>query len=258
MQTKEQRKSAAGLRTKRRAKNVIQQRPTKGKAPTAVKRKSAKKKVVKKKLQRAGKGLLPKVKVEKKKAPAPKGKKKAIPEAARKLTPSAAVKAFDQAVSLFYHHDFESARRAFTNFIHQFHQETEMVARARTYVTICAQRLSHPPSLPRDAEALYDRGIIELNSGRILEAISYFEKALKYEPDAPHIIYSLAAAHSRLGSIEKALEELKKAVGLREVLRIQARRDSDFVNLYTHPGFQELVGWELVEEPAPLPHISES
>jgi tetratricopeptide (TPR) repeat protein len=94
--------------------------------------------------------------------------------------------------------------------------------------------------------------VIELNLGHVLEAISFFEKALKYEPAAAHILYSLAAAHARMGSIEQAVKELKEAVRQREMFRIQARQDSDFTSLYTHPEFQELVGWELVPD-TPFP-----
>jgi len=263
---KKQSGSASGTRAKGRVKKAVKEKPEKAakkKAATAVKPKASKKKaghkrVAKPKPPQVSKRALPKVKRKSQAKVAPRARKKAVKEKARLLAPSEAVKAFGQAVNLFYHQDFDHARRAFASFINRFPEETEMIARARSYVAICEQRLSHPPSLPRDAEALYNRGIIELNYGRILEAISYFEKALKYEPEASHIIYSLAAAHARLGSAEKALAELKDAIRLREILRIQARHDSDFISLYTHPEFQELVGWELVEEPAPLPQPSES
>ncbi|RMG48369.1 MAG: tetratricopeptide repeat protein [Acidobacteria bacterium] len=168
------------------------------------------------------------------------------------------MKAFERAVNLFHRHKFESAQRAFTQFIERYPQEAEMVVRARSYLAICQRQLSRPPATPRDAEALYDRGIVELNYGRIREAISYFQKALKRDPEAPHILYSLAAAHARLGQLEQALEELKEAVKRREVLRIHARRDADFVNLYAHPEFQQLVGWEVVEESPPLSPSTES
>jgi tetratricopeptide (TPR) repeat protein len=253
-------------RAKGRVKKAVKAKPKKpvkkklaaAVKPRAVKQKAGKKRIAKPKPRRVGRRVLPKAKRKMKAPVAPGARKKAIKPPAvkvklRPLIPSAAVKAFGKAVNLFYHQDFDAARRAFANFINEFPEETEMIARARSYVAICDQRLSHPPSLPRDAEALYNRGIIELNSGRIQEAIAYFEKALKYEPGASHIIYSLAAAHARLGVVEQALAELKDAVRLRDVLRIQARHDSDFVSLYAHPEFQELVGWEIVEEAPPPP-----
>jgi tetratricopeptide (TPR) repeat protein len=96
---------------------------------------------------------------------------------------------------------------------------------------------------------LYNQGVYELNRGQVEQAISYFEKALKTQPEADHILYSLAAAHARLGQVAQALEELRQAIERREEYRIQARRDSDFTSLYSHPLFQELVGWEVIESP---------
>jgi tetratricopeptide (TPR) repeat protein len=241
--------------------------------PKAAGKKAVKKKTARQKPVKASRSAPPKVKGKKPGKAAPiarpkagiKSRTKAAPEARpetlnavpRVFTPSPAMKAFGHAVNLFSRHEFDSARRSFAGFVERFPAETEMIVRVRSYMAICDQRLSHPPSLPRSAEALYNRGIIELNSGRILEAVSYFEKALKYEPGAAHVLYSLAAAHARLGQTQQAVSELKDAVRLREVLRVQARHDSDFVNLYTYTGFQEIVGWEVVEEPTPEPESSE-
>ena len=59
--------------------------------------------------------------------------------------------------------------------------------------------------LPRDADSLYDRGVIELNRGEYVAAQEMFERALKREPEAAHIHYGLAATRARLGSIDLAL-----------------------------------------------------
>jgi TolA-binding protein len=166
---------------------------------------------------------------------------------AKPAFPSLPVRIFGEAVNLFNHHNFEKAREAFEKFVERFPNESEMVARARTYLAICDQRLARPPGTPRNAEALYNQGVFELNRGQIEQAVRYFEKALKAEPEADHVLYSLAAAHARLGQIALALEELKQAVAKREVYRIQARRDPDFSALYSHPAFQDLVGWEIIQ-----------
>lgn len=157
------------------------------------------------------------------------------------------MKIFGQAIRLFNRQDFASAREAFSSFIETFPNEVEMVARAKTYITVCDQRLSRPPTAPRTAEALYDRGVFELNRGETEQAIAYFERALKSEHSADHVLYSLAAAHARLGMLGEALEELGRCVNKRESYRIQARRDPDFRPLYQNERFQELVGLEPTE-----------
>jgi tetratricopeptide (TPR) repeat protein len=158
-----------------------------------------------------------------------------------------AIRAFEQAIKIFNRHDFEKARAAFEGVIERFPEEPEVLARARAYLTICEQRLGHSPATPRTAEALYDRGVIELNRGQIGQAVLLFEKALRLEPDADHIVYALASAYAKGGNIEGALERLKQCIRQNETYRIHARRDPDFRGLYTCAEFQKLVGLEVVE-----------
>jgi len=157
------------------------------------------------------------------------------------------VKAFEQAVRLFHRQDFERAREAFQALIERFPAEAEVLARARAYLAICEQKLRAPRPVPRTAEALYDRGVIELNRGQIALAISYFEKALRLDPRADHAVYALAAAYARGGQVERALAMLRQAIAMREAHRWHARRDPDFHSLYANPEFQKLVGIEIIE-----------
>lgn len=158
-----------------------------------------------------------------------------------------AIRAFEQAIKIFNRHDFEKAREAFESVIERFPEEPEVLARARAYLTICEQRLGQSPATPRTAEALYDRGVIELNRGQIGQAVLLFERALRLEPDADHIVYALASAYAKGGNIERALETLKQCIRKNETYRIHARRDPDFRSLYTCEEFQKLVGLEIVE-----------
>jgi len=160
---------------------------------------------------------------------------------------SPAVRAFEQAVRLFNRQEFERAREAFQAVIERFPTEAEVLARARAYLAICQQKLQTPRPVPRTAEALYDRGVIELNRGHIAPAITYFEKALKLDPRADHAVYALAAAYARSGQVEKAIATLRQAIAMRETYRLHARRDPDFLPLYANPEFQRLVGIEIIE-----------
>jgi tetratricopeptide (TPR) repeat protein len=81
--------------------------------------------------------------------------------------------------------------------------------------------------LPKDADSLYDRGVIELNRGEFVAAQEMFERALKREPEAAHIHYGLAATRARLGSIDLALESLQRALDLQPNLRLRAQHDHD-------------------------------
>ena len=224
--------------------------PAKSKKPAPTAKKTA---------DHTGKKALPKNKATK--APASKSVKKpaAKPAAVRAVQPVkapaappkksptpgalAAVRAFEQALRLFNRHDFSAAKSAFEKILIQFGDQAEIVARARTYLSICEQRLARAPSAPRNPDALYDQGVFELNRGSIREAVELFEKALKALPRADHVLYSLAAAYARLNDPHKALDALRRAIAIRSVHRPHARGDLDFASLRNNDEFQQLTGF---------------
>jgi TolA-binding protein len=155
----------------------------------------------------------------------------------------AAVRAFEQALRLFNRQDFAPAKAAFLSLLSKFAEQAEIVARARTYLSICDQRLARSPSVPRNADALYNQGVFHLNKGDTADAIELFEKALKVEPRADHVYYSLAAAYARLDDAAKALDALRRAIGIRPVHRSHARRELDFAGLHSNEDFQQLTGF---------------
>lgn len=162
----------------------------------------------------------------------------------------AAVRAFEQALRLFNRHDFSGAKPAFESLLLKFAEQSEIVARARTYLAICDQKLARAPQVPRNADALYDQGIVEFNKGNTGEAIELFQKALKADPRADHVYYSLAAAHARLDDSAKALDALRRAIVIRPIHRSHARRDLDFAGLRNNESFQQLTGFgfDLIDE----------
>lgn len=162
----------------------------------------------------------------------------------------AAVRAFEQALRLFNRHDFAAAKPAFHSLVSKFGEQSEILARVRTYLVICEQRLARTPSIPQSADALYDQGIVEFNKGNTTGAIELFQKALKNDPRADHVHYSLAAAYARLEDAPRALDALRRAIGLRPIHRSHARRDLDFAGLRSNEDFQQLTGFgfDLVEE----------
>ncbi|MEK6322634.1 MAG: tetratricopeptide repeat protein [Acidobacteriota bacterium] len=162
----------------------------------------------------------------------------------------AAVRAFEQALRQFNRQDFSAAKSAFESLLAKFADQAEIVARVRTYLAICEQRLGRTPSVPRNVDALYNQGVFELNKGNTTEAIELFEKALKVEPRADHVYYSLAAAYARLNNTSKALDALRRAMGIRPVHRSHARRDLDLASLRSNVDFQQLTGFgfDLIDE----------
>ena len=161
----------------------------------------------------------------------------------------AAVRSFEQALKVFNRHEYSDARSAFETILEKFHDQGEVAAGARTYLAVCDQRLSRMPSMPRDAEALYDQGVFQFNKGNTREALDLYDKALRADPRADHVWYSLAAAYARLTNSSKAIDALRRAIGIRSVHRSHARRDLDFASLRGNLEFQQLTGFgfDLIE-----------
>jgi len=154
---------------------------------------------------------------------------------------AAALRAFERAHKEFVRGHFGEARQLFRALVEKHAGVSEVTARARTYLTIAEARLRSEPQLPRDADSLYDRGVIELNRGDYVAAQELFERALKREHSAAHIHYGLAATRARLGSIDSALESLQHALEIQPSLRIRAQHDPDLTTLRNDPEFERLV-----------------
>ena len=154
---------------------------------------------------------------------------------------SAALAAFERAHKEFVRGRFAESRNQFRILLDKYSQVSEVAARARTYLAISESRLRTESMLPKDADSLYDRGVIELNRGEYVAAQEMFERALKREPEAAHIHYGLAATRARLGSIDLALESLQRAVDLQPNLRLRAQHDHDLNPLRNDPDFDKLI-----------------
>ena len=154
---------------------------------------------------------------------------------------SAALAAFERAHREFVRGRFAEARNQFRSLLDKFSQVSEVAARSRTYLAVAESRLRTESMLPRDADSLYDRGVIELNRGEYVAAQEMFERALKREPEAAHIHYGLAATRARLGSIDLALESLQRALDLQPSLRVRAQHDHDLNPLRNDPDFDRLI-----------------
>ncbi len=170
-------------------------------------------------------------------------KRPAPPQPPPQLTydEAAALQAFEAAHKEFSRGHFAEARSLFRSLVEKYSTVSEVTARARTYLAVAESRLRTDYALPRDADSLYDRGVIELNRGEYVAAQELFERALRREPEAAHIHYGLAATRARLGAIDTALKSLERAFDLQPSLRIRAQRDQDLNPLRSDPEFEELL-----------------
>jgi tetratricopeptide (TPR) repeat protein len=242
VKTQAKRASAAKPVARKTAKTAAKKTATKSK--TAVKAKKAAPKPVARKAPAAKKVEVSRVKKTQKLAAVRAVRPiQAPPPPPRQPTQdeSAALGAFERAHKEFVRGRFAEARNQFRVLVDKFSQVSEVAARARTYLAIAESRLRTESMLPRDADSLYDRGVIELNRGEYVAAQEMFERALKREPEAAHIHYGLAATRARLGSIDLALESLQRALAIQPNLRVRAQHDHDLNPLRNDPDFDRLI-----------------
>lgn len=237
-------RAAAAKSSARSAAKVRPAKKTAAKSKSTAKTRKAASKPVARKTAAAKKPVVSRVKTTQKQAavrairPTP-----APPPPPRPPTQdeSAALVAFERAHKEFARGRFAEARNQFRILVDKYSQVAEVAARARTYLAIAESRLRTESILPRDADSLYDRGVIELNRGEYVAAQEMFERALKREPEAAHIHYGLAATRARLGSIDLALESLQRALDLQPNLRVRAQHDHDLNPLRNDPDFDRLI-----------------
>jgi tetratricopeptide (TPR) repeat protein len=229
-------KRAASTSSKRAASKVKAKAPARKSAPQA----KQQRKPIPAKVAKASPA---KSKQSKKSVALPARRPVPPPPPPRKPTQdeAAALRAFERAHKEFARGRFGEARIQFRALIEKYANVSEVTARARTYLNIAESRLRTESSLPRDADSLYDRGVIELNRGEYVAAQEMFERALKREPQAAHVHYGLAATRSRLGSVETALESLQRALELQPNLRLRAQHDQDLSLLRNDPEFERMV-----------------
>ncbi len=157
-------------------------------------------------------------------------------------TTSAALSHLGKGIEFIYKKDYKKARNELTTLVRSFPDETEILARARSYLQICdrEEQSQKKPEIAQDQ--LYALGVLEHNKANYDAAISYFQQSLKKHPDADYIYYSVAASLARKGDLQASMEHLKKAIELNEDSRIFARNDEDFSVFETDEKFSELLG----------------
>ena len=150
------------------------------------------------------------------------------------------LKAYEEALKQFQQQRYVKAKQAFEKVLEG--PGGELCDRARVHLRICEQRGSNSTAAAvKSTEDHYTHGVALMNLGRWDEAREHFDRALKAQPKADHIVYAMAALDCLTGEADAALEKLKLAIQLRPENRYHARNDEDFSFLQEDPRFTELL-----------------
>jgi tetratricopeptide (TPR) repeat protein len=157
-------------------------------------------------------------------------------------TTSAALAILEKSIELIFQKEFKKSRGELKSIFQLYPGETEILARARSYIRICdrEEASQKKPVVPSDQ--LYTLGVIEHNKANYDAAISYFLRSVENHQNADYIYYSVAASLAMKGNLTESIENLRKAIALNPDSRIYAKNDSDFSALQSKKEFAELVG----------------
>jgi tetratricopeptide (TPR) repeat protein len=157
-------------------------------------------------------------------------------------TTSAALEILGKSIELIYRKEFKKARNELKLLLETYPSETEILARARSYIQICVREEASQRKPSITADQLYALGVLEHNKANYDSAITYFRQSLENHPDADYIYYSVAASLAKKGEWTQSIENLRKAIALNEDSRVYAKNDDDFASLLSKREFTELVG----------------
>ncbi len=154
----------------------------------------------------------------------------------REVNPS-----WEEAVKAFQHREFRKAMELFKNFMEKNPKETEMVARAENYISICRKLLEKEEFSPKTYRDFINLGIYHINCKSPKEAISALNKALEKTPKDPFAYFLMSIAYSQMGDDSKCFEFLEKAVEEDDYLKVLAYNISDFMKYWGNEKFENIV-----------------
>jgi tetratricopeptide (TPR) repeat protein len=186
-------------------------------------------------------------------APAVKSAPSAKPAVVKKAAPAVQgpsatelqLKAYEQAIHLFSQRKLKEARAGFLEATKgPAHHISD---KARSYTQVCERRLSTAEVKLTSAEDHFNYGVERLNARDIDTAKHHLGRALSMDPEADHVLYTLALCCGIAGDGTAACENLKRAIDLEPRNRILARQDPEFSALATQfPSLRALLSAEPV------------
>ncbi|MBN1271586.1 MAG: tetratricopeptide repeat protein [Candidatus Aminicenantes bacterium] len=135
---------------------------------------------------------------------------------------------YTKAMKVFQKKDYEKAVELLKEFIEKYPTEREFVDRARTYLTICQDRMEKAPLSLKSFEDYYQYGLYKTNQGHYKEALEALNKANEMKPKEGKILYFIADVYALMKDEDNCLEYLKKAIQIDKFYGTLAQNEVDF------------------------------
>lgn len=139
------------------------------------------------------------------------------------------LKTYEVAVQIFSQRRFTEARERFMEAARG--PAAHISDKARSYIQVCERRTAEVEVQVLTAEDHFNHGVERLNARDVERARHHLGRALQLEPDADHILYTMALCCGLAGDGNGACENLRRAIDLEPRNRILARQDPEFLGL---------------------------
>jgi tetratricopeptide (TPR) repeat protein len=150
------------------------------------------------------------------------------------------LKNYEQAIQLFSQRKLAEARALFLEVAKG--PAPHISDKARSYAQVCERRTTGPQVKLSTAEDHFNYGVERLNARDVELAKFHLGRALSLQPDADHVLFTLALCCGLAGDGNGACENLKRAIDLEPRNRILARQDPEFAALASQfPGLRALL-----------------
>ncbi|HWB15257.1 MAG TPA: hypothetical protein VG538_02525 [Vicinamibacterales bacterium] len=160
---------------------------------------------------------------------------------------------FERGMQALQRHDYQGASRQFTVIVDEFPIADGLADRARVYLDLCNRELRHRPDVrPQTIEEQLTAATAALNDDEDERAEELARSVLNVAPDHDLALYIMASVQARRGSLEAALDFLRRAIAASPDVGAQVRHDEDFECLRSSMDFQMLIE-EAVARPQDQP-----
>lgn len=139
------------------------------------------------------------------------------------------LRSYEHAIQLFSQRKLPEARARFLEAVKG--PAASISDKARTYIQVCERRTAEVAAPTLTAEDHFNHGVERLNARDVEQAKHHFGRALLLEPQADHILYTMALCCGLAGDGNGACENLRRAIDVEPRNRILARQDPEFLAL---------------------------
>jgi tetratricopeptide (TPR) repeat protein len=149
-----------------------------------------------------------------------------------------ALAAYGQAVKEFRKGDFEKAAAAFTSFMEKYPDESEVVDRSRSYLSIIQGKSKKDVGPLKTFADCCLAAVYRINEGDSEGALKALDKALEFKVNEGRVYYLMADAHCRTGNLDASLDFLKKAIQKDKMFSVMAQNELDFKPVWEDKKFK--------------------